>query len=581
MKQWLKIYNSFLKLIFGVRVKMSYKNKLFILATFFLASCSGDPKTGWEKYLHSDDIISAEKYIDKDLLFTHISTLSSDQFEGRKPATKGGKKTVQYLIDSFKELELKPGNPNGTWFQDVKMLGVQSNLRAQFITEDERWVLKTGDDIIGNSYIKEQQVNLERVDVIFCGYGVTAPEYKWDDYKDVDVKDKVVIILVNDPPIMKDDAYDNDMFKGKAMTYYGRWSYKYEEALRRGAAGAIVIHETGPAGYPFSVLQAGSGSESLTIEESKSLKFQGWLPLSSARKLFSMSKLDFASMKKEALSPEFQPKKMDVKFTSRIANSYRNVKSKNVVAKYEGSDPFLKDEYIIYTAHWDHLGVDIKLKDDKVFNGANDNALGTAMVLAAAKSFTQLKLGTKRSILFLLVTAEEDGLLGSKYYSMNPLYPLDKTLAVINVDAMGNTFGKTKDLIIIGKGNSNLDSIVESAAKQDKKYVLPDAEPEKGFYYRSDHFAFAKMGVPSLYVDGGIDVRGKGKDFGKSMKDIYTKNHYHSPSDEIHPDWIYDGVIEDNGILLRVGYSISQNDEWPSWNENTEFKSLRDAMLRN
>ena len=251
MKQWLKIYNFFLKLIFGVRVKMSYKNKLFIIATFFLASCSGDPKTGWEKYLHSDDIISAEKYIDKDLLFTHISTLSSDQFEGRKPATKGGKKTVQYLIDSFKELELKPGNPNGTWFQDVKMLGVQSNLRAQFITEDERWVLKTGDDIIGNSYIKEQQVNLERVEVIFCGYGVTAPEYKWDDYKDVDVKDKVVIILVNDPPIMKDDAYDNDMFKGKAMTYYGRWSYKYEEALRRGAAGAIVIHETGPAGYPF------------------------------------------------------------------------------------------------------------------------------------------------------------------------------------------------------------------------------------------------------------------------------------------------------------------------------------------
>ena len=544
-----------------------------------LFSCSSEPKSGWDKYLFSDDILSAEEFIDQDLLSTHITKLSSDEFQGRKPATPGGKKTVKYLIDSFQGIGLKPGNPNGSWTQDVKMLGVKSNLRSQFITDDERWVLRTGDDIIGNSYIKKQNVNLERVGVIFCGYGVTAPEYKWDDYKGVDVKGKVVIILVNDPPIMNNDEYDNDMFKGKAMTYYGRWSYKYEEALRRGAAGAIVIHESGPAGYPFSVLQAGHDSESLTIEASKSLKFQGWLPLSSAQKLFSMSGLDFSSMKKDALSPDFQPKNMDIKFTSRIANTYRYVNSKNVIAKYEGVDSLLKDEYIIYTAHWDHLGMDKNLKDDKVYNGANDNALGTAMVLAAAKSFSQLKIGTKRSILFLAVTAEEDGLLGAKYYSMNPLYPLEKTLAVINIDAMGNTFGKTKDLIIIGKGNSNLDNIVESAAKQDKKYVIPDAEPEKGFYYRSDHFAFAKMGVPSLYVDGGFDVRGKGKDFGRSMKDIYTKNHYHSLSDEIHSDWVYDGIIEDNGILLRVGYAISQHNEWPTWNDNAEFKSTRMEML--
>ena len=554
------------------------KNSIVFISLFF-ATCTSESKLGWNKYLHSDDILNSQKVITAELLNDYITTLSSDEFEGRKPATAGGKKTISYLVDNFKEMNLKPGNPNGAWTQNVKMLGVTSNLRAQFVTEEERWVMDTGIDIIGNTYQKKSKVYLQKVDLVFCGYGVTAPEYGWDDYKDINVKGKVVVVLVNDPPIKKDDQLDPNMFKGEAMTYYGRWSYKYEEALRRGAAGAIVIHETIPAGYPFSVLQSGHDAEHLTIESKKSLQFEGWIPRPTAERLFSMSGLSYAEMKAKANDPNFKSFKLNTKFTSRISNKYRNVKSQNVVAMHEGNDPELKNEYIIYTAHWDHLGINKKLTGDKVYNGANDNASGTSMVLAIAKAFSALKDTTKRSVLFLAVTAEEEGLLGAKYYSMNPLYPLNKTLAVINIDAMGNTYGRTKDLIVIGMGNSNLDQILEYAAKQDKKYITPDAEPEKGFFYRSDHFAFAKMGVPSLYVDGGIDVRGKNKKYGLEMKDIYTKNHYHSLSDEVHGDWDYEGMVEDNRILFRVGYAIGQHDEWPTWSEGTEFKSTREAML--
>ena len=554
------------------------KNSIVFISLFF-ATCTSESKLGWNKYLHSDDILNSQKVITAELLNDYITTLSSDEFEGRKPATAGGKKTITYLVDSFKEMNLKPGNPNGTWTQNVKMLGVTSNLRAQFVTEEERWVMDTGIDIIGNTYQKKSKVYLQKVDLVFCGYGVSAPEYGWDDYKDINVKGKVVVVLVNDPPIKKDDQLDPNMFKGEAMTYYGRWSYKYEEALRRGAAGAIVIHETKPAGYPFSVLQSGHDAEHLTIESKKSLQFEGWIPRPTAERLFSMSELNYAEMKAKANDPNFKSFNMKVQFTSRISNKYRTVKSKNVVAIYEGSDPELKNEYIIYTAHWDHLGINKKLSGDNIYNGAVDNASGTGMIMAAAKAFTALSEGTRRSILFLALTAEEEGLLGANFYNTNPLYPLNQTLAVINIDGMGNTFGRTKDLIIVGKDNSNLDQIVEMAAKQDKKYILPNPEPEKGYFYRSDHFEFAKMGVPSLYVNSGVDIRGKSKKYGLEKRDEYIKKHYHALSDEVHDDWDYEGMVEDNRILFRVGYAIGQHDEWPTWSEGTEFKSTREAML--
>ena len=554
--------------------------KLILPSILILSSC-GKTREGWDKYVHAPDALDAQKVITEELLSKHISTLASDEFEGRAPGTKGEEKTVEYLTESFAAAGLQPGNPDGTWIQKATMTGVTSELRAQFITNDERWVMDTGPDIIGNTYRTNRNVNLLKKGVVFCGYGVNAPEYNWNDFEGVDVKGKVIVVLVNDPPVMKDDELDSTMFGGKAMTYYGRWSYKYEEGLRQGAAGVIVVHETIPAGYPFSVLQNGYNGEQLTIEDKskKPLSFEGWMPINAAEKLFKMSGLNYQKLKAKAVEPDFKAVTLKAKFTSRIANSVRKFSSNNVIAKYEGNDPELKDEYVIYTAHWDHIGKNPDLQGDQIYNGANDNAQGTGTIMAVAEAFANLAEGSRRSVLFLAVTAEEQGLLGAKYYALNPLYPLNKTVGVINVDAMGNTFGKTKDLIVVGKGNSELDQVLEYAAKQDKKYLIPDAEPEKGYYYRSDHFEFAKQGVPALYADGGIDVVRKGKEFGIEMKDDYTNNHYHGLSDEVKDDWNYDGMVQDVRILFRTGYAISQHDVWPSWSEGTEFKAKREAML--
>ena len=553
---------------------------ILIIINVALIGCK-KPLEGWNKHVHNEDALNAQKAITEELLSKHIGTLASDEFEGRFPGTIGEEKTVEYLTTTFENLGLKPGNPNGTWIQQVTMTGIISDLKAQFITDEERWVMKVGNDIIGNSFQTKNQVNLINKDIIFCGYGVNAPEYGWNDYDGIDVKGKVVVVLVNDPPVMKDGSLDDSMFGGNAMTYYGRWSYKFEEGLRQGAAGVIVIHETIPAGYPFAVLQGGYDGEQLTIEDPNTtpLSFQGWIPLETAEKLFEMNDLSYQESKESAVGPDFKAVVLNAKFTSKMSNSVRRFSSNNIVAKHEGNDPSLKDEYIIYTAHWDHLGVNKKLEGDKIYNGANDNALGTGMVMAAAEAFTNLKNGSKRSILFLAVTAEEQGLLGAKYYGINPLYPLEKTVAVINIDAMGNTFGRTKDLIVVGKGNSELDDILEMAATQDDKYLIPDAEPEKGFYYRSDHFEFAKQGVPALYADGGIDVVGKGTDYGYEKKDEYTYENYHALTDEVKEDWDYSGMVEDGRILFRVGYAASQHSKWPEWNEGTEFKSKREAML--
>ena len=554
--------------------------KLILPSILILSSC-GKTREGWDKYVHASDALDAQKVITEELLSKHISTLASDEFEGRAPGTKGEEKTVAYLTESFAAAGLQPGNPDGTWIQKATLTGVTSELRAQFITDDERWVMETGPDIIGNTYRTNRNVNLLKKGVVFCGYGVNAPEYNWNDFEGVDVKGKVIVVLVNDPPVMKDDELDSTMFGGKAMTYYGRWSYKYEEGLRQGAAGVIVVHETIPAGYPFSVLQNGYNGEQLTIEDKskKPLSFEGWMPVNAAEKLFKMSGLNYQKLKAKAVEPDFKAVTLKAKFTSRIANSVRKFSSNNVIAKYEGNDPELKDEYVIYTAHWDHIGKNPDLQGDQIYNGANDNAQGTGTIMAVAEAFANLAEGSRRSVLFLAVTAEEQGLLGAKYYALNPLYPLNKTVGVINVDAMGNTFGKTKDLIVVGKGNSELQQVLEYAAKQDKKYLIPDAEPEKGYYYRSDHFEFAKQGVPALYADGGIDVVRKGKEYGLEMKDDYTNNHYHGLSDEVKDDWNYDGMVQDVRILFRTGYAISQHDVWPSWSEGTEFKAKREAML--
>lgn len=561
---------------------MSFKRlKPFLLLLFILQGCE-KPLVGWNKYIHSNDALNAQKSITAERLRQHISTLASDKFEGRFPGTIGEELTVEYLSETYEKLGLKPGNPDGKWIQKATMTGVISEYKAQFLTDDERWVMKVGIDIVGNSYQTKEFVNIKKTELVYCGYGVNAPEYGWNDFEGIDVKGKVIVVLVSDPPIMKNGEMDDSMFGGKAMTYYGRWSYKFEEGLRQGAAGVLVVHETQPAGYPFAVLQGGYDGEQLMIENPNvtPLAFQGWIPLSSVEKLFQMSGMNYQELKAAAVRPDFKAVALKATFTSKMTNSVRRFDSNNIVAKYEGTDPELKDEYIIYTSHWDHLGKNTKLEGDQIYNGANDNASGTGTIMAVAEAFSNLSEGSKRSILFLAVTAEEQGLLGATYYSINPLIPLEKTVAVMNIDAMGNNYGKTKDLIVVGKGNSELDLVLEYAAAQDGKYLIPDAEPEKGFYYRSDHFAFAKQGVPALYVDGGLDVVGKGKDYGHKKKDEYTNIDYHAVSDEIKEDWDFSGMVEDARILFRVGYAIGQHNEWPQWSEGTEFKAKREAMLK-
>jgi Zn-dependent M28 family amino/carboxypeptidase len=561
---------------------MLFKNfKPLFLILFILAGCE-KPLVGWNKHVHSDDALNAQKSITAERLRQHISTLASDKFEGRFPGTIGEELTVKYLTETYEKLGLKPGNPDGKWIQKATMTGVISEYKAQFFNDDERWVMKVGIDIVGNSYQTKEFVNIKKTELVYCGYGVNAPEYGWNDFEGIDVKGKVIVVLVSDPPIMKNGEMDDSMFGGKAMTYYGRWSYKFEEGLRQGAAGVLVVHETQPAGYPFAVLQGGYDGEQLMIENPNvtPLAFQGWIPLSSVEKLFQMSGMNYQELKAAAVRPDFKAVALKATFTSKMTNSVRRFDSNNIVAKYEGTDPELKDEYIIYTSHWDHLGKNTKLEGDQIYNGANDNASGTGTIMAVAEAFSNLSEGSKRSVLFLAVTAEEQGLLGATYYSINPLIPLEKTVAVMNIDAMGNNYGKTKDLIVVGKGNSELDLVLEYAAAQDGKYLIPDAEPEKGFYYRSDHFAFAKQGVPALYVDGGLDVVGKGKDYGHKKKDEYTNIDYHAVSDEIKEDWDFSGMVEDARILFRVGYAIGQHNEWPQWSEGTEFKAKREAMLK-
>lgn len=559
---------------------MFKKTILIQLSLILFMSCE-KPQEGWNKYVHSEDALTAQESITGERLLKHIATLASDKFEGRFPGTIGEDLTVEYLTKVYRNLGLKPGNPDGTWIQKATMTGIISDLKAQFISDDERWVMTVGNDIVGNSFQTNDAVNIKNADLVFCGYGVNAPEYGWNDFEGLDVKGKVIVVLVNDPPVMKYGKLDESMFGGKAMTYYGRWSYKFEEGLRQGAAGVIVVHETEPAGYPFGVLQGGYDGEQLTIEnpDIRPLSFQGWIPLASAERLFKMNGLDYQEQKSAAVNGDFKAISLNTKFTSKMSNSVRRFESNNILAKYEGTDQELKNEYIIYTSHWDHLGKNTKLEGDQIYNGANDNASGTGTIMAVAEAFSNLVNGSKRSILFLAVTAEEQGLLGATYYSINPLYPLEKTLAVINIDAMGNTYGKTKDLIVVGKGNSELDKVLEYAADQNDKYLIPDAEPEKGFYYRSDHFAFAKQGVPALYVDAGLDVVGKGKEYGHQKKDEYTNIDYHSVSDEVKEDWDFSGMVEDARILFRVGYALGQHDEWPKWGEGTEFKAKREAML--
>jgi Zn-dependent M28 family amino/carboxypeptidase len=395
-------------------------------------------------------------------------------------------------------------------------------------------------------------------------------------------------MLVNDPPVVdpKDPSkLSPAFFKGPAMTYYGRWTYKYEIASEKGAAAAILVHETGPAGYPFEVVKGSWSRENFDIAQSEAgqassrVAIEGWITVEKAKELFQAGGRDFTALKDSAARPDFRPTPLGCTAKFAITNTLREVKSRNVIARLEGSDPALKNECVIYTAHWDHLGQDSSLPGDQIFNGAADNASGVAGVLEIARALAQVKLPPKRSIVFLSVTAEEKGLLGAKYYAAHPLYPLERTLADINLDVI-NLWGLTDDLISIGMGNSTLDDILVEIAKGQGRTVAPDADPEKGYYFRSDHFEFAKQGVPAIDPKGGRRYTGKSADYGKQKQDEYTAKDYHKVSDEVKPDWDLSGAVADLRVLAELGYRVAQGESYPEWKPDSEFRGKREAMLK-
>jgi Zn-dependent M28 family amino/carboxypeptidase len=552
-----------------------------LVALMFACSRPSAPSATRE----AEDLKPALDSIKSENLLQHIRVLASDEFEGRAPGTKGEELTVNYLIDQFKKLGLKPGNPDGSYIQNVPLVGFKATPKAYFATRKKKLDLKFPDEYVAVSRRFVPEVKVENSDMVFVGYGVVAPEYGWDDYKDVDVKGKTIVMLVNDPPVPDPNdpsKLDEKMFKGKAMTYYGRWTYKYEIATDKGAAAAIIVHETGPAGYPYKVVAQSWGRENFDIQKPDKnmgrVAVESWITSDTAKELFKMGGQDFDALKASAVSKDFKPVSLNAQASFDVRNALREIKSKNVLAKLEGSDPKMKNEYVIYTAHWDHLGKDETRKGDQIFNGAIDNASGTAGLLEIAEAFTKLKTPPRRSVLFLSVTAEEKGLLGSKYYAENPLYPLSTTVADINMDGL-NQWGRTKDIVLIGLGNSTLDDVVKDAAHSQQRVVKPDAEPEKGFFYRSDHFEFAKQGVPALDPDSGIDYIGKPPEYSKQKRDEYTEKDYHNVTDEIKPDWDLSGAVEDLQLLFQVGHRLANDPKYPEWNPGTEFKAKREAML--
>jgi len=549
------------------------KTRLLLVAVILLLGCAKKPDA-------KQMLLSQMPPVDPQAILAHTRVLSSDEYEGRGPGTKGEELTVGYLVDQFKKLGLKPGNTDGTYVQKVPLVGITPTPTSLvFEKGGRRQTLKWKDDVVAWTKHVAKSASMSKSEIVFVGYGIVAPEYNWDDYKGMDMTGKTLVMLVNDPPV----ADDAKAFGGKAMTYYGRWTYKYEIGAMQHAAAVLIVHETEPAGYPFEVVQAKTTEQFDLVTPDKNMgrvNIEGWITLDRARDLMQLAGQDFDALKKQAATRDFKPVPLGVAASMTITNTLRTIDSQNVVARLEGSDPALKDEYVVYTAHWDHLGIGPEQNGDRIYNGAKDNAIGVAGLLELARVFTKVAPAPKRSILFLSVTAEEQGLLGSQYYSVTPLYPLRKTLANVNMDGL-NVHGKTKDLTLIGYGASDLDDYAKTAAAEQGRVIRPDPETEKGFYYRSDHFNFAKQGVPALDPDEGTDFVGKPAEYGKQVRDDYTEHDYHKPSDVIKADWDLSGAVEDLQVFFAVGYRVAQADKYPEWKPGNEFRATRERSLTN
>ena len=507
-------------------------------------------------------------------LLEATATLASDEFEGRAPGSAGETKTVAYLTEQFAGLGLTPGNPDGTWVQEVPLVGITPLPGDSLVVSrggNVRTLEPAADYVAWTKHVVDE-VAVADAEIVFVGYGARAPEYDWDDFGDADLSGKILLSLVNDPPL-------DDIFGGPAMTYYGRWTYKHEIAAELGAAGSLVIHEVGPAGYPWEVVGSTPYGESFDLvaadDNLSRAAFEGWVQRATAEALFEMAGLDFGQAKQRAAERGFEPIPLGVSGSLRIRNELRRIASQNVAAKIEGSGA--PDEVVMYVAHWDHLGVDPSLGGDQIFNGAADNATGTAGLVEIARAFMAAPEPPRRSILLLAVTAEEQGLLGSRHYGENPLYPAAQTVAALNMDVL-NQWGRTRDLTIVGMGQSELDAVAAETAAALGRVLAPDPEPEKGFYYRSDHFSFAKAGIPAFYADPGVEYLDKPPGYGIEKRAEYTANDYHAVSDEVKPDWDLSGAAEDLTFLYRMGARLAAGGDWPAWSETSEFRAVREAQ---
>jgi Zn-dependent M28 family amino/carboxypeptidase len=547
---------------------------LLVPALLSVSACtpSNDSET---KVSDTDTLATAQETTNFDSVYNSISDadireplkiLSSDEFEGRLPTTEGEKKTIDYLVSQFKEAGLEPGNGD-SYLQKVALMEITANPDMTMTIGDNRFAYK--EDMVASSKREQASVSLNDSELVFVGYGVNAPEYKWNDYEGLDVEGKTVVILINDPGF---ENPKSGKFQGTTMTYYGRWSYKYEEASRQGAAAAIIVHESAPASYGWSVVaNSWSGPQYGLVSEDKGasrVAVEGWLTLDAAKQVFSDAGLDFDAEKAKAMSGPYN-KAMDITASVTVKNTFKKSESNNVIATLPGSA--FADDHIIYTAHWDHLGKDESKEGDQIYNGAHDNATGSAAMIAMAKAYSSLTPRPKRSISFLVVTAEEQGLLGSKYYAANPVIPLEKTVANINMDAM-NVLGKTKNVAVVGMGKSELETYLRAAAKKQGRVLTQEDKPEAGYYYRSDHFSFAKQGVPALYAEGGDEPADEETAKYRKRMNVIVTGCYHQVCDEYRENWDMGGIVQDTQMLFDVGVNVANAPMWPKWNEGSEFQ---------
>ena len=544
-------------------------NRFLLISIYgflLLASCSENHQAG----MSADTGINA---LNADSLRKHISILASDSFMGRKPFTEGEVRTITFLQQKFAATGLEPGNGN-SYLQEVPMVNIQTSADSIMRIQSPKgnYLLTGLEDYVIWTEKTDPVISIHEDELVFAGYGVNAPERNWNDSEGLDVKGKIVLVLVNDPGY----GINNELFKGDTMTYYGRWTYKFEEAARQGAKGCLVIHETKAASYPFTVVQNNWNGSRLHLDDrGKDVPYcdmVGWVSNEAAKKLFTSAGYDSSIMRKAA-EPGFKGFSLKTRLTTSIKVSATYNKSYNVIGKITGATK--PGEYVIYTAHWDHLGIGKPDETgDSIYNGALDNASATAGLIELARAFKNSKTKPDRTIIFLAVTAEEQGLWGSAWYAQNPVYPAENTVANINMDGLNN-LGKAKDIIIIGQGQSELEDILKEVADDLDREISFDTHPEAGYYYRSDHFNFAKVGIPSLYTGSGIDIIGKGKDYGRQKDEEYTGQHYHRPSDEFNENYNVEGSIEDLKLLFLVGKRIAVKDVWPGWKEGSEFKALR------